>query len=244
MKVHARVVAVESIVGHHFSDERLAISAITHPSAAEGRPISCCYERLEFLGDSVLGEIVANYAYEMFPLMNEGELTLVKTSLVSGEMLSKVAADLGLTSLIIMGDSERGTHARGMHKALEDVFEALVGALYLDGGIEAARTFVTEVLLLPYADASLAARPLSAKSRLQEVLQRDLRVGPTYTIVDQTGPAHTPTFTAVALVEGRRIGRGQGSSKKEAETEAATDALINLGYLVEADTVAVARERR
>jgi len=232
--LHSRVTALEAIVGYRFADEHLAISALTHPSAAEGRPISCSYERLEFLGDSVLGEIVAYYAYETFPNMNEGELTLVKTSLVSGETLSKVGAGLGLTDLIIMGDSERGTQSRGMHKALEDVYEAIVGALYLDGGIVPARKFVTGTLLIPYADASLAARPLSAKSRLQEVLQRDLRVGPTYEIVDQTGPAHTPTFTAVAFVEGRRIGRGRGSSKKEAETEAAANALVNLGYTVEA----------
>ena len=233
MKVHIRVTEIERIVGHRFGDEHLVVSAITHPSAAEGRPISCCYERLEFLGDSVLGEIVANYAFERFPSMTEGELTLIKTSLVSGETLSKVASDLGLAPLIIMGDSERGTQSRGMHKALEDVFEALVGALYLDGGIEVARTFVKRVLLEPYARPSLAMRPLSAKSRLQEVLQRDLKVGPTYQIVDERGPAHTPTFTAVAYVESRRIGRGEGSSKKEAETAAATDALKNLGYAVE-----------
>jgi ribonuclease-3 len=146
-------------------------------------------------------------------------------------MLSRVSGDLGLAPLIILGESEKSAEARGMHKALEDVFEALVGALYLDGGISAAAEFITRVLLLPYASAQLAIKQVSAKSRLQEVVQASIKVSPTYKIVDQTGPDHSPTFVAVAMVEGRRVGRGTGASKKEAETASATDALINLGYL-------------
>lgn len=231
LKTHRRVVEVEKILQYHFTNERLLIQAIMRPSAVEGATGIESYERLEFLGDSVLGFVCASYVFDAFPEMQEGEMTLLKTALVSGEMLSRVSGDLGLAPLIILGESEKSAEARGMHKALEDVFEALVGALYLDGGISAAAEFITRVLLLPYASAQLAIKQVSAKSRLQEVVQASIKVSPTYKIVDQTGPDHSPTFVAVAMVEGRRVGRGTGASKKEAETASATDALINLGYM-------------
>ena len=117
------------------------VSAITHPSAAEGKSVSASYERLEFLGDSVLGTLVALHVYRRFPGMNEGELSNIRTTLISGEMLSRVAEDLGVGQYLLLGHSERGTQARGMHKALEDVYEALVAALYLDGGMEVASAF-------------------------------------------------------------------------------------------------------
>ena len=235
MKLHARVKAVQEIVGYQFKDERLVISAITHPSAAEGRPVSASYERLEFLGDSVLGAIVALHVYTRFPGMNEGELSNIKTTLIAGEMLSRVADGLGVGPYLILGHSEKGTHARGMHKALEDVYESLVGALYLDGGPQAAREFIERTLLC-YADPGLAKRPLSPKSRLQEVTQRDFHCGPTYKLVGEEGPAHTPTFTTVVLVNSRRVGRGKGSTKKESEAAAALDALQRMGYSSEANT--------
>lgn len=232
MKLHARVKAIEEIVGYKFENERLVISAITHPSAAEGRPVSASYERLEFLGDALLSAFVARYVYERFPSMNEGELSNIKTTLIAGETLSGVAQELGVGPYVVLGHSERGTKARGMHKALEDVYEALVGALYLDGGPEAARDFVKRTLLC-YASPDLARRPLSPKSRLQEVTQRDFHCGPEYKLVGEEGPAHTPTFTTVVFVEGRRVGRGKGSTKKESEAAAALDALLRLGYPAE-----------
>lgn len=234
MKLHARVTAIQEIVGYRFKDESLVVSAITHPSAAEGRPVSASYERLEFLGDSVLGAMVASYVYRRFPGMNEGELSNIKTTLIAGETLSRVADELGVGPYLILGHSERGTHARGMHKALEDVYESLVGALYVDGGPDVAREFVERTLLC-YATPELAKRPLSPKSRLQEVTQRDFHCGPTYKLVGEEGPAHTPTFTTVVLVESRRVGRGKGSTKKESEAAAALDALRRMGYVSEAN---------
>lgn len=232
MRLHSRVREIERICGHHFQREDLIVSALTHPSAAEGKPVSASYERLEFLGDSLLGSIVALAVFKRFPSMDEGGLSLIKTSLISGKTLSRVGEDLGIAPLILFGTSERGTGARGMRKALEDVYEAVVGALYLDGGLEAAQSFV-EASLLPYATPNLAVRPLSPKSRLQEVVQRDYHCGPEYKLVGEEGPAHTPTFTSVVLVEGRRMGRGKGPSKKESESAAALDALENLGYVAE-----------
>lgn len=216
-------------MGHHFADEHLIVSAITHPSAAESKLPSASYERLEFLGDSVLGGMIALDIFKRYPGMDEGQLSLLKIALVSGEMLSDVAGELGIGELIILGESEKGTGARGMRSALEDVYEALVGALYLDGGYEAAHDFVARTLH-PRITPDLGRRVVSAKSRLQEVIQRDYRVGPVYKLEGERGPAHSPIFTSVVLVDGRRVGRGDGSTKKESQAAAAADALERLGY--------------
>lgn len=232
--MHARVAEAERILGHSFDNKDLIAAALTHPSAVEGRPVSASYERLEFLGDSILGAIVATDLYERFPDMDEGQLSQAKISLVSGKMLSSVAYELGIGPLILLGESEKGTGARGMHSALENVYEALVGALYLDGGYATAHAFV-HATLDDQVSPALAKKPISPKSRLQEVTQHDFHCGPEYKLVAEEGPAHDPTFTSVVLVEGRRIGRGTGSSKKSSESSAAVDALVRLGYADEGD---------
>ena len=219
--MHKRVAAAEAICGHEFSDKTLLERALTHPSAVEGARTKLSYERLEFLGDSVLGAIVATDIYERYPAMNEGELSQLKIALVSGNMLSMIAEGLGVGPLIVMGESEKGTNARGMHSAL-------------DAGYEVTHEFVQRTLG-PHVSTDLAKKPISAKSRLQEVTQRDMRCGPEYKLIAEEGPAHTPTFTSVAMVEGRRIGRGQGHSKKSSESAAAADALVNLGYAKEGE---------
>lgn len=228
MKMHKRVSQAEEILGYAFADKTLLAAALTHPSAVEGT-ISASYERLEFLGDSILGAIIATDLYERFPRMDEGELTRLKISLVSGNMLSPVCESLGLAPLIFMGESEKGTNARGMHSALENVYEAVVGALYLDGGYDAAHDFVMKTLE-PHITPDLARRPISPKSRLQEVAQRDFRCAPEYILCSEEGPNHAPTFTSAVMVQGRRVGRGTGSSKKSSESAAAADALVYLGY--------------
>lgn len=225
--MHHRVAEAEKILDHQFTDQSLIEAALTHPSAVEGKPVSASYERLEFLGDSILGAIVATDLFERFPGMDEGELTRLKISLVSGKMLSPVCEGLGIAPLILMGESEKGTGARGMHSALENVYEAVVGALYLDAGFEPTHAFVQKTLG-PHMVPELAERPVSPKSRLQEITQRELRCAPEYKLEGESGPAHSPTFTSVVLVDGRRMGRGTGSSKKEAESEAAADAIKRL----------------
>jgi ribonuclease III len=227
--MHHRVAEAEKILDHQFTDQSLIEAALTHPSAVEGKPVSASYERLEFLGDSILGAIVATDLFERFPGMDEGELTRLKISLVSGKMLSPVCEGLGIAPLILMGESEKGTGARGMHSALENVYEALVGALYLDAGYDVTHDFVMRTLE-PHITPALAKRPISPKSRLQEVTQRDMRCAPEYVLCGEEGPAHDPTFTSAVLVEGRRVGRGSGPSKKASESAAAADALVYLGY--------------
>ena len=227
MKLHKHISAIEEIIGYSFKNKELIGAALTHPSSVEGKPVWASYERLEFLGDSILGAIVATDLYERFPEMDEGGLTRLKISLVSGKILSKVSDDLGIGDHIVMGESEKGTGARGMHSALENVYESIVGALYLDAGYKVTHEFVMRTLG-PHVSPDLATKPISPKSRLQEITQRDYHCGPEYKLVREKGPAHKPTFTSVVLVGGIRLGRGSGASKKEAESAAAQDALGRL----------------
>lgn len=222
-----RIEHIERICNHTFANRELITAAITHPSAVEHLPVSASYERLEFLGDSILGAIVATDLFERFRDMDEGKLTRLKISLVSGKTLSQVSEELGIGECIVFGESEKGTGARGLHAALENVYESVVGALYLDGGYDVTHEFVSRTLG-PHMVPELAERPVSPKSRLQEITQREMRCAPEYRLEDERGPAHSPTFTSVVLVEGRRVGRGVGSSKKEAESVAAADAIARL----------------
>lgn len=222
-----RIEHIERICNHTFANRELITAAITHPSAVEHLPVSASYERLEFLGDSILGAIVATDLFERFRDMDEGKLTRLKISLVSGKTLSQVSEELGIGECIVFGESEKGTGARGLHAALENVYESVVGALYLDGGYDVTHEFVSRTLG-PHMAPELAERPVSPKSRLQEITQREMRCAPEYRLEGEQGPAHSPTFTSVVLVEGRRVGRGIGSSKKEAESVAAADAIVRL----------------
>jgi ribonuclease-3 len=217
---------VERILGYTFNDKNLLIQALTHPSAAEVDPIQGSYERLEFLGDSLLGAFVAFAIYERFPDFDEGVLTRIKVSLVSGGMLSQRAAELGLADFIIFGLSERGTGRRGLFSALENVFEALTAAVALDGGVDAARAWVMKALG-EHISRDAAALSENPKSILQEILQMD-RVTPTYELVETSGPPHERVFTCNVLSEGSVIGTGVGHSKKDAEAEAAAQALERL----------------
>lgn len=221
---------IEEILGHQFKNTELIKSAITHPSATEGQPVAACYERLEFLGDSVVGMVVAEELYEQFPDMDEGALTRLKVSLISGECLSSVAKERGIDEVIIFGLSERGTGARGLHSALENVYEAVTGALYLDGGMEEARRWIIDTLQ-PHLAPWRSVMPENPKSLLQEKTQADMHETPHYELVSEQGPAHEPTFVSRCIVGERVVGEGEGSSKKEAESAAAANALVAMGYI-------------
>ena len=223
MALSERLTRAQEILGHEFNDKVLLRSALTHPSAVEGQPVSASYERLEFLGDSILGAVVARSLFESYPEFDEGKLTRLKVSLVSGKSLSRVAYDEGIADCIIFGESEAGTDKRGLPSALENVYESLVAALYLDGGMDAAYEWVSRSLLT-HADRSLASVPESPKSSLQELLQDEGRQ-PHYRITGFDGPPHDRTFHAQVLVDDEVIGEGSGKSKKRAEAAAAQVAL-------------------
>jgi ribonuclease-3 len=184
----------QEILDWRFENTQYLLSAITHPSATEGRAVKFSYERLEFLGDSILGALVANEAFHRFPDLDEGGLTRIKVALVSGASLSEVAEKLGFADIIVFGSSETGTGRRGLHSALENVYEAVVAALYLDGGVEVAASFV-ERTLIPKMSLSLAREPENPKSALQEKLQEG-GITPTYKLVETQGPPHDRTFVA------------------------------------------------
>ncbi len=217
----------EAAVAHEFKDKQLILSAITHPSATEGKSVKFSYERLEFLGDSILGAIVASTAFHRYPNLDEGGLTRIKVSLVSGSSLSKTADDLGFADIIVFGSSETGTGRRGLHSALENVYEAVVAALYLDGGIEAAQQFV-ERTLIPCMSIELAKEPENPKSALQEKLQVD-GITPTYKLIDTQGPPHDRTFISQVYAGEHALAQGSGRTKKEAESQAAKSTLARLG---------------
>lgn len=221
------VAAAEQLIGHEFADKALLEAAITHPSAVQHTATTHNYERLEFLGDSILGAIVAKDLFTRYPDLEEGGLTRIKVSLVSGTMLSEVAAGLGFSDIIVFGESETGTDRRGLHSALENVYEAVVAALFLDGGIDVARAWV-HATLGPHISKDIAAEPENPKSSLQEYLQAHQK-RPDYAISGTDGPPHDRTFFAEVSVDGKLIGRGSGRSKKEAEAAAAQVALDELG---------------
>lgn len=221
----------EKILGHEFSDRSLLLTALTHPSAAEGQSISDSYERLEFLGDSILGAIVSYEAYHAYPNLDEGGLTRIKVSLVSGASLSEVGKELGLADCIFFGSSERGTGRRGLHSALENVYESLVASLFLDGGISAAASFVKRTLIVRMSE-DMAKEPENPKSVLQERLQED-GITPTYRLVETQGPPHDRTFVTQVFVGVKSIAKGVGRTKKESESQAAKSALEILGSFFE-----------
>ncbi len=222
----SKLARAQEIVGHTFENTQYLLSAITHPSATEGRAVKFSYERLEFLGDSILGALVASTAFHRFPDLDEGGLTRIKVALVSGASLSEVADKLGFADVIVFGSSETGTGRRGLHSALENVYEAVVAALYLDGGVEAAGEFVDRTLI-PKMSLDLAREPENPKSALQEKLQEG-GITPTYKLVETQGPPHDRTFVAQVYAGDKGLAQGVGRTKKEAESQAAKSTLARL----------------
>mgnify|MGYP006429265221 CR=1 FL=1 len=214
--------SIESRLGHTFGDPELLRRALTHASR---EPEAANNERLEFLGDSVLGLAIAEALYRGHPDATEGELDHMRAALVNGKTLAQKGGALGLGDLLRTGSGYRAAPSNAM---LEDAFEALAGAIYLDGGWDAAASFVRE----SFRDELKAAAPdarRNAKGRLQEWSQGN-RNGmlPEYAILSEAGPGHSRAFTAAVYLDGEEIARGTGTSKKAAEAEAAAAALEKL----------------
>lgn len=224
--LNERVSMVESVLDHTFADKSLVQHAITHPSAVEA-DAHLSYERLEFIGDSIVGQIVGLEAFLRFPDVDEGTLTKIRIAVVNGVFLSECASNLGLADVIIFGSCEIVSGSRGMNSALENVFEALVAALYLDAGYAKARAWVLECVGEHISMESVNTS-LNPKSAIQELVQaRGLALE--YIIVDSRGPSHAPQFDAVIKINGHIEGKGTGATKKEAEAAAAKCALDNFG---------------
>lgn len=224
MNSRDRIERVEALLGHVFGDRALAIAALTHPSHATETAGAESYERLEFLGDSVLGFIVADELFRHYTESPEGVLTRRKIAVVSGERLAAVAAEAGLEELLLFGKGEARAGTRGRTSVLENALEALVGAVYLDAGLEAARGVVLRLLGHVLSLEDIAAED-DAKSTLQEITQARGDGLPQYVVTESSGPAHAPRFTVEVRLAGHVLGTGSGRSKKEAEKAAARAAL-------------------
>ena len=222
---------VQEKIGYSFHDPALLESALTHRSYAheaghERREVVDHYERLEFLGDAILGFFAAKFLFELDPAASEGVLTRRKQIVVRAETLTEIAEKLELGPVMRLGKGERSTGGEEKASLLADVFEAVLGAVYLDGGMEPAGDFIRRHLgvFLGGATRSTAVHE-DYKTRFQELVQQKLRITPAYRIVSRSGPDHSLQFFAEAMIGNETVGSGEGSSRKKAEQMAAVDAL-------------------
>jgi ribonuclease-3 len=220
---------LEKKLGYEFKDRALLERAMVHSSYAnENRQLGLeCNERLEFLGDSVLGLAVARHLFLSFPGMPEGRMTRLRAELVCEQSLYSVAQKLGLGKYLMLGRGEEMTGGRERQSRLADCVEAVIAAMYLDGGMDVATEFISRMIL---ADLDPGAHAASGdhKTELQELIQRRSGQVLAYELVGESGPDHCKTFTARVTLNGVAIGEGAGRSKKEAEQAAACRALEEL----------------
>lgn len=218
--------ALESKLGYTFHDRRLLENALMHSSYAnENRALGCTSnERLEFLGDSVLGMVTATRLYHLYPDMPEGKMSRLRAELVCEQSLHAVALELKLGDYIRLGHGEARNGGRERPSILADAVEAIIAAMYLDGGLEPARRFILDHILTGLADGQMH-HVSDYKTDLQERVQRKPGQTLEYTLCSESGPDHNKTFTMNVLLNGKEIGRGSGRTKKEAEQAAAKCAL-------------------
>ncbi|WP_334129040.1 ribonuclease III [Sneathiella sp.] len=218
-----------ALLRHDFADMELLKAATTHSSLVKGkggRPTRADYDRLEFLGDRVLGLVIAEELFRRFPAADSGQLSRRYNAQVRRETLAEIALEMRLQDYILMAGDLAAAGGRENPAILEDVMEALIAALYLDGGMAAARRFI-ELKWWPRFDRKDASRK-DAKSALQEWLAKHGRGLPVYTVVEETGPDHDRRFTLMVKVEGYPPATGVGSSKRSAEQKAAAKMLKEL----------------
>ena len=223
---------LSGIIGYRFRDAALPAQALTHSSYINEHkesPVGASNERLEFLGDAVLELIISRRIYIDYPDLTEGEMTKLRAGVVCEAMLSKKARALRLNEFLQMSKGETQSGGSNRDSTLCDAFEAVLGAVYLDGGFDAAEAFVLAQLSCDIAAMREAIWQSDCKTHLQELLQRNSRETIEYTVVDECGPDHDKSFTVALRHGGRRIGTGEGKSKKEAEQNAARDALRAMG---------------
>ncbi len=186
-------------------------------------------ERLEFLGDAVLSFCTSHYLYEQYPDFPEGTLTNIRSSLVKTQSLASVAQELHLGDLLKLSHGEEASGGRNNLSLLADCFEALLGAIFLDQGVETVRTFLTTYLFIRTKAIVEQKAYVDYKSLLQEIIQQESRISPTYQVVKSEGPDHAKTFWIQATVNNKILGEGTGKSKQEAEQAAASNALEKMG---------------
>ena len=216
--------ALENRIGYEFRNRNLLILALTHSSYANEKKLgkAGCNERLEFLGDAVLELISSDYLYARFTQIPEGELTKKRASLVCEPSLAYCAREFGLPQFLLLGKGEDMTGGRSRKSILSDALEAVIGAIYLDGGFTNAKEFVLRFIMTDIENKQLF---YDSKTILQELIQgRHEQLS--YELIDESGPDHDKQFTVAVLVDGERVSEGEGHTKKAAEQQAAYQALL------------------
>lgn len=215
----------EERIGYVFKDRELLRSALTHASGALHRLAS--NERLEFLGDAILGLVVCEILYRQYPEYLEGDLTKIKSVVVSRQTCAKISRELGLDEFLILGKGMT-THPHIPRSLMSDVFESLVAAMYLDGGEAPAREFILRYVAPEIELVAGGEHGGNYKSLLQQLAQREYGTTPTYQLLDEKGPDHSKCFKISAQIGGNRYPPAWGRNKKEAEQRAARNALSDL----------------
>lgn len=223
----AALSALVERLGHAFEDETLLHQALTHRSWCAENSGHDSNERLEFLGDSVLGLVVTEYLFERFPSMPEGGLAMSRAGVVSASALAEVAAELGLGDALRLGRGEHRSGGRTKPSILADAMEAVIGAVHIDGGIEASRRVVLDLVAERAEAAAAGPGDHDHKTRLEKFVVQQGHAAPAYELTSD-GPDHAPTFRATVSVRGEVIGTGVGPSKRQAEQAAARAAWDHL----------------
>ncbi len=214
----------QEVIGYHFHDEKLLRQALTHSSFANEKHLKkhSDNERLEFLGDAVLEIISSEFLYKEYPDKPEGELTKLRASIVCEPTLALCTKDIALGEYLLLGKGEDQTGGRGRKSILSDALEAVIGAIYLDGGFANAKEFIHKYILTDIEHKQLF---YDSKTILQELIQgRHEQLS--YELIDESGPDHDKQFTVAVLVDGERVSEGEGHTKKAAEQQAAYQALL------------------
>jgi ribonuclease-3 len=230
VNVLARKSGLEARLGVKFKNPALLRQALVHSSYVNENPGLApeSNERLEFLGDAVLGLIVADELFTAYPRLDEGKLTELRTQLVRRDTLAAAARALGLGEALLFGRGEEAGGGRERPTNLARSFEALVGAIFLDGGLTKTRTFVRRTLIGQVELRADGVFPQDPKSQLQELSQSLYQTTPSYRLIEAAGPDHARHFTIEVVIDGQTLGRGEGRSKQQAEKEAARQALERL----------------
>lgn len=220
---------LQADLGYTFANERMLRIALTHASMVhESGPGTETNQRLEFLGDAVLGLVLTNELYGKFPQSSEGPLTKARAEMVNRRTLAHQAKRLDLGAYLVLSRGEQANLGRGRTSALSDAFEAIIGAIFLDGGYEAAREFILRAYRELFGELTVIPNLENPKGELQELLQARSSQAPQYEIISAIGPQHDRDFECLVRHEGNELGRGAGKSKKAAESAAAEKALIKL----------------
>lgn len=222
--------SLQQKLGITFAKPALLEQALVHSSYINEIPELglASNERMEFLGDAVLGVIIAEKLYRDYPQFNEGAMTRLRAAVVRQESLARIALELNIGEFLFLGKGENSSGGRHKPANLASTLESVIAAIYLDQGLDCARKFILGLFNDEILEAIASGVAVDYKSRLQEIVQARQQVTPVYNLISETGPPHDKTFVVEVAVSGRTLGTGSGKSKKMAETEAARLALIEL----------------